>query len=72
MGEGGEAGGGEAGVISIQENAGSTYLTNAPRSEQSIQGGVLNAFFSKHGAYSTSDGYFYFEVQVINYVYVKG
>ncbi|MCX7102916.1 MAG: NucA/NucB deoxyribonuclease domain-containing protein [Methylobacter sp.] len=51
-----------------KENTGSTFLTNAPRHEQSIQGGQLNAFFQKYGAYTTLDSPFYFEVKVINYL----
>ena len=50
-----------------KENRGSTYLTNAPLTEQRIQGGQLNAFFQLHGAYRKQDGYFYFEVRVKNY-----
>ena len=51
-----------------KENAGSTFLTNAPRNEQTTQGVQLNAFLKSNGAYSKTDGYFYFEVKVINYL----
>ncbi|HEX2826918.1 MAG TPA: NucA/NucB deoxyribonuclease domain-containing protein [Burkholderiales bacterium] len=54
-----------------KENTGSTFLTNAPAAEQRVQGGELNAFFSRHGAYTATDRYFYFEVKVINYVYKR-
>ncbi|HEV3425605.1 MAG TPA: NucA/NucB deoxyribonuclease domain-containing protein [Paraburkholderia sp.] len=52
-----------------KENLGSTFLTNAPSNEQAIQGGELSGFLGRNGAYSKTDGYFYFEVLVINYVY---
>ena len=50
-----------------KENAGSTFLTNAPSNEQAIQGGQLNAFLKSNGAYTKTDGYFYFEVKLENY-----
>lgn len=51
-----------------KENAGSTFLTNAPRDEQTTQGVQLNSFLKRNGAYSKIDGYFYFEVKVVNYL----
>jgi hypothetical protein len=51
-----------------KENAGSTFLTNAPKEEQTIQGVQLNAFLRRNGAYTKTDGYFYFEVKVVNYL----
>lgn len=52
-----------------KENICSAYLTNAPSKEQSIQGGLLGAFLRSHGAYTKTNGYFYFEVKVVNYVF---
>jgi len=53
---------------STKENTGSTFLTNASTKEQSKQGGQLHAFLQCHGAYTKTDGYFFFEVKVINYL----
>ncbi|MGF6851419.1 NucA/NucB deoxyribonuclease domain-containing protein [Paraburkholderia sp. CI3] len=50
-----------------KENAGSTFLTNAPIEEQRIQGGQLSAFLRARGAFIKTDGFFYFEVKVVNY-----
>ncbi|MFM0202557.1 NucA/NucB deoxyribonuclease domain-containing protein [Paraburkholderia fungorum] len=52
-----------------KENAGSTFLTNAPIEEQRIQGGQIAAFLRANGVFARTDGYFYFEVRVINYFY---
>jgi hypothetical protein len=52
-----------------KENAGSTFLTNAPIDEQRIQGGQLSAFLTANHAFTKTDGYFYFEVKVVNYFY---
>ena len=51
-----------------KENAGSTFLTNAPQEEQTTQGRQLNDFLRDNGAYTKHDGYFYFEVKVVNYL----
>jgi hypothetical protein len=50
-----------------KENRGSVFLTNAPIEEQRIQGGELSNFLKQNGALTKKDGYFYFEVHVINY-----
>ena len=49
------------------ENQGDVFLTNAPRHEQSIQGGELAAFLKRSGALTQEEGYFFFEVRVLNY-----
>lgn len=50
-----------------KENNGSTFLTNAPGEEQAKLGQQLNNFLKENGAYNKFDGYFFFEVKVLNY-----
>jgi hypothetical protein len=51
---------------STVENAGSTFISNVPGSEQHQQGGLIRAFYARHKDALLADKPFWFEVRVIN------